>query len=199
MNLEGVSARDINCYAAYEWFKQMDRFGVITKAHLSGKYRNRNNYWLKKLLSIGWMYREKDHYRMKGQHEVWRILGVKPCKKANGKYGFKYIKLVVDSDDTFLKDVKDGIFKHLVKRRKNQIAYRLASGRHSKRNEILKKGTRVELSGTCAAKLFGYKSFTSGLKYRNKYFKVTRGKKIKFLDEQGYLRYGYECGRVSLY
>ncbi len=139
------------------------------------------------------------HYTLKAYQAVWRLMGVKKCKSKKGIYRFKYIKFIVENDKTFLKDVKDGVFKHLVERKKNQIAYRLASGRSSKRSDIRKRGTIVEMSGERAKYLFGYKHFTTGIKYRNKYFKVKSGIMFNYLDEQGYRRYGYECGKISLF
>lgn len=194
-----VPVKKLQTYAAYLWFKkESNRFGVFTKADLNKKYRNRNNYWLKRLLSVGFVVVEGDHYRLKGYHEVWRILGVQKCRKKSGIYAFKYVKFQLDNDDTFLKDFKDGMFRHLAERKKNQIAYRLASGRLT-RKEIRRRGTVVGLSGTCAAKMFGYKAFSSGLKYRQKYFKVFKGAKYQFLDEQGYECTRYECGQISLF
>lgn len=194
-----VPVKSLQAYAAYLWFKKVNRFGIFTKADLNKKYRNRNNYWLKKLVSMGFITVQGDRYLMKGYQEVWRLLGVKKCRKKSGIYAYKYIKFVLDNDDTFLKDVKDGVFRHLVERKKNQIAYRLASGRPSRRRDIRRRGTIVELSGTCTAKMLGYKAFSSGLKYRQKYFRVTRGTKYTYLDEQGYECTRYECGRISLF
>lgn len=194
-----VPVKQLQAYAAYLWFKKVNRFGHFTKADLNKKYRNRNNYWLKKLVSMGLITVSGDRYYVKGYQEVWRLLGVKKCRKNSGIYAYKYTSFILDNDDTFLKDVKDGVFKHLVERKKNQIAYRLASGRPSRRRDIRRKGTRVPLSGKRTATLFGYKAFSSGLKYRQKYFRVTKGKKFEFLDHQGVRTVGYECGRISLF
>lgn len=193
-----IPVKQLQAYAAYLWFKKVNRFGHFTKADLNKKYRNRNNYWLKKLVSMGLITASGDRYYLKGYQEVWRLLGVKKCRKNSGIYAYKYTSFILDNDDTFLKDVKDGVFKHLVERKKNQIAYRLASGRISRR-EIRRRGTYVQLSGTRTAKLFGYKAFSSGLKYRRKYFKVTKSTKYQYLDEQGYQCTRYECGKVSLF
>lgn len=193
-----IPVKTLQAYAAYLWFKKVNRFGHFTKSDLDKKYRNRNNYWLKKLVSMGLITVSGDRYFIKGYQEVWRIMGVKKLRKNSGIYAYKYTSFILDNDDTFLKDVKDGVFRHLVERKKNQIAYRLASGRLSRR-EIRRRGTSVKLSGTRTAEMFGYKSFSSGLKYRRKYFKVYTGEKYQFLDEQGYQCTRYECSRVSLF
>lgn len=155
-------------------------------------------------MSVGFIERKGDVYLMKSYQAVWRIMGVKQSMKKDGHLGFKYWKIVVDdkkksaleNDKEFLKNVKDGVFKHLVNRRKNQIAFRLALGRPLK--NIRRKETIVELSGTVAAKMFGYKAWSSGLKHRDKYFKVFKGVRFSFLDHNGVLCSRYECSKVSL-
>ena len=188
----------LHCYSAYLWIKKFNRFGVIRKSSIPKQYRNRANYWIKKLVSVGFVESCGDHYRLKSYQSVWRLMGIKKSRTKSGIYKFKYWVIVVDNEKSFLKDVKDGVFKHLVERRKNQIAFRLASGRQSVRASIRRKGTDVELSGKVAAKLFGYKYFTTGIIYRDKYFKVTRGVKFNFLDFNGVECTRYECGKVSL-
>jgi hypothetical protein len=194
-----VPVGTLHLYSAYLWFKQFNRFGVIRKSSIPREFRNRANYWLKKLVSCGFITPEGDHYRLKSYQSVWRQMKVKKSRTKSGIYKFKYWIIKVDSQKSFLKDVKDGVFKHLVERRKNQIAFRLASGRQSVRTAIRRRGTVVELSGKVAAKLFGYRYFTTGVKYRDKYFKVIKGQKFQFLDHQGVECTRYECGKVSLF
>jgi hypothetical protein len=189
----------LHLYAAYLWFKRFDRFGVIRKSSVPRQFRNRANYWLKKLVSAGWIYQEGDHYRIRSYQDVWRLMGVNKSRTKSGIYKFKYWIIKVDSDKSFLKDVKDGVFRHLVERKKNQIAYRLAFNNPNKVKSTRKKGTVVGLSGNVAAKMFGYAYWTSGLTYRDKYFKVSRGERFSFLDHNGVLCYRYECGKVSLF
>lgn len=192
-----VPVATLHCYAAYLWFKKFDRFGVINPSKLPKQYRNRTNYWLKRLLSVGFIERQGDCYTLKAYQAVWRLMGIKKCKTKSDHFKFKYWKLVIDNDKSFLAQVKDGVFKHLARRIKNQIAFRLVNGRTSKIKGI--RRNHVELSGNTTAKLFGYAYWTSGVKYRNKYFKVIKGERYSFFDHNGVVCTRYECGKVSLF
>jgi hypothetical protein len=194
-----VPVGTLHLYSAYLWFKQFNRFGVIRKSSIPREFRNRANYWLKKLVSCGFITPEGDHYRLRSYQSVWRQMKVKKSRTKSGIYKFKYWIIKVDSQKSFLKDVKDGVFKHLVERRKNQIAFRLAFNNPNKVKVERRKGTVVKLSGQVAADLFGYRCFTTGVKYRSKYFKVTRGEKYQYLDYQGVQFTRFECGKVSLF
>jgi hypothetical protein len=196
-----VPVGTLHLYSAYLWFKQFNRFGVIRKSSIPREFRNRANYWLKKLVSCGFITPEGDHYRLKSYQSVWRQMKIKKSRTKSGIYKFKYWIIKVDSQKSFLKDVKDGVFKHLVERRKNQIAFRLAFNNPNKVKSHRRKGTVVELSAKVASKLFGYSkySWSSGLKARDKYFKVTRGIKYTYLDFRGVETTRFECGKVSLF
>jgi hypothetical protein len=192
-----VPVKTLHCYAAYLWFKKINRQGILTADNLPKAFRNRNNYWLKKLVSVGFITHSGDSYSIRSYQDVWRIMGVQKCRKNTGHDAYKYVKYEFNNDKTFLKDVKDSIFKHLVERKKNQIAHRLASGRPIKR--IRQIGTCVKFSGERAKEMFGYKAFSSGLKARDKYFKVFRTfERTTFLDHNGVKCWRFECSEISL-
>lgn len=196
---DSIPVGKLRCYAAYLWVKKFNRKGVISHSDIHPDYRNRFNYWIKKLVSAGFVSKHDGYYSIRSYQHVWRILGVKRFKTQSGHLKFKYWKITVDSEKTFLKDIKDGVFRHLANRKKNQIAYRLANGNNSLKLRTRKLGTFVNLSGRSAAKLFGYKYFSSGLKYRDQYFKVRKGDRFSFLDHNGVKCFKNECAKISLY
>lgn len=181
----------------------MNRHGILSKKDLrSGKFRNRNNYWLKKMISVGFIEDCGETVRVKSYQEVWRILGVKQSKKKDGHYAYKYSTIEVLDQHNFIKEAKDIIFRRLVNRKKNQIKHRLVAGMSSaKKRTFLKSETSVELSSKAVAKLLGYAysdyCYTSGYKYRAKYFKVESKKHtVRYLNSSGSYSFKNVCDLV---
>lgn len=184
----------LKCYCAYLWFKT--RSGEL---ELNSAYKNRNYYWVRKLYSCGFLIQKDGVYRLKSYQEVWRLMGVERVNKTKNFKGFRYFKIYCPNPDTFLKDALDQILKHIVERKKKQIAKRLALGLHRKVDSIRKTET-VQFSCQSTAKLLGYRSDTSGYDYRMRYFKVIfkKRERIEYLKPNGLKFYRNPCNYVRL-
>lgn len=183
----------MKCYVAYLWFKT--RSGQL---ELNKAYRNRNNYWVKKLISCGFIYRDKGCIRLKSYQEVWRIMGVERINKVNGILGFRYFK-VEASPENFMKDCLSQILKFIAERKKSQIVKRLESRLHRK-GKLIRQTETVKFSCESTAKLFGYRSEMSGCKYRKVYFNVKKTglPMVKYLKPSGCYFFKTPCDSISL-
>lgn len=138
------------------------------------KLRVSNRYWLEKLVNAGWAYRDGKAYCLRSYDYVWDSLGIKKTKghKHRG-YHTKFYKLDPDEFDfekkVYIKQIIDQL---LVRTASNKVRRMLHA---KKRTHYICQSSdeRLEFFGVRkAADLFGFKSPSTGLKYRKKYFCV---------------------------
>lgn len=189
-------------YAAYLYFKTVNRFGVFTIQEAYGGNRDRANYWIRKLLKAGWVTKHGNQYQLKSYQEVWSIMGCEKFKKQRtGLYFFKYKKYDSKPElgiNEALKYLLDLIQTEYAEKAKRQIRFKLSNG--DKRKVEGEKNTTKKLEYSCdkAKVLFGYTSPTSGSKYRNKYFKVNqrRGRRLGVHPIFGTITNLFYCGEI---
>lgn len=141
------------------------------------------------------MRREGEYYVLKSYEGVWGILGIKKPKFRKGQR-YRFYKLLDHSTwSEFKKKVIDDIQGLQTERKIAQFKRRLNNAGMS---------TDVNhsplFSAQAAAKLFGYKSRTSGSRYREKYFEMVKEPlrlRLKYTSDM--LPYfQFDCKRIIL-
>jgi len=191
-NWQGVRWENRNIYIAYLWVKRYSRFGRV---HISALPKKHFGHWIIKLLSVGFMRREGDYYVLIGYEKVWCILGIGKVKFKGGKrYRFHRV-LDCSTWSFFKKKLIDDIQGFQTERKKAQFRRRLNYAGVSTDVKY-----RPLFSSESAAKLFGYKSRTSGSKYRDKLFDVVQEPTVLRLHytSDRYPYFKFDCKRVDL-
>lgn len=192
-NWQGITWEKRNVYVAYLWVKRYSRFGRIHISHLPKKHFHHH---ITKLISAGFMRRDGEHYVLLGYEQVWKLLGIKKvnCNKTKKHSFFKLLDYSTWS--VFKQKTIESIQGYQTERKKAQLKRRLKSQVGMSKDVIY----RPLFSGAAAAKLFGYKSWITGGKYRQKFFDVVeeplRLRLHKTSDELPYWK--YDCKRIEL-
>lgn len=193
-NWENISWEHRNIYVAYLWVKRYSRFGRVHRRHLPKKHFW---HWISKLVSVGFMRLEGDYYVLKGYNEVWGLLGISKVKTGAGKRFRFYKGLDLQTNwSSFKKKVVSDILGFQAERKKAQVKVKLKY-----RGMSTDVSTQSILFGSSsAAKLFGYKSRTSGSRYREKMFDLVKEPlKLRLKHTSDGLPYfQFDCKRVLL-
>jgi len=141
------------------------------------------------------MRREGDYYVLIGYEKVWKLLGINKLKFREGKR-HRFYKIIDHSTwSLFKQSVIEDILGFQVERKKAQIRRRLNYAGVSK---DVKHSTLFSAEST--AKLLGYRSRTSGSKYRDKLFDVIKEPlrlRLKYTsDKLPYFQ--YECKKIRI-
>ena len=168
------------------------------------KQRVSNRYWLEKLVNAGWAYRDGKAYCLKSYDHVWAMLRVNKTKahKHRGLYT-KFYKLDPEEFDLEKKIYNKQIIDLLLKRTASNQMRRMRFKRTH--NTCQSSDERVEFFGVRkAAKLFGFKSPSTGHKYRKLYFEVIPSeRKLRRTSKEEYRKWGgveflYEADKIAL-
>lgn len=203
-----------NAYVGYLWLKNQYPNGLLP-ASFSGEHRSHNNFWRKKLIELGWIVQVRGKYCLRTYQFVWRALGVKKVRRRKERKKnefwtvFSYIQLDPDfktfSRKKFKINILRSIREHLTEVKKTQIAFRLASrtfaspSQQRKYLSLIRKSRKPEFSSRAAAKMFGYKSESSGLKLLRKHFKVIRKSTVTvYLNHHNLPFFRNSCSVISL-
>lgn len=202
-----VSVETQKLYAAYLWFKQMAPYGSLPKKSLQ-KHRHKAYYWGKKLVQQGWVEDRGTSYHIKTYQFVWHQLGVetvnrrkrtkKGIKIFNG-YGFKRIS-PMNFEGNFLKKTFEEIQCLAVETYKAQVTGRLTTTLRKSREYVQSFETPL-LSVYGAMRILGYKSASSGHKYREKYFDLVKPPlvlKRRWCERTEDVRVMYPCYKIKL-
>lgn len=190
-------------YAQFLDFKSYNPQGRLTPADF-GRIKSQrvsNRYWLEKLVSAGWAYKDGKAYCMRSYKHVWTSLSIAPRPESEDRFYFyklKEDKLALDKK-TYTKQ----IIQHLLER---TVANKLRRMKYAKKTDTIVLGKR-ETSGffgvRSAAKLFGRKSPATGAKYRDKFFsvikeprKVYRTSNIEY--DKWSAEFMYKCDKILL-
>lgn len=191
-NWENITWENRNIYIAYLWTKRYSRFGRVHVSHLPKRHFG---HYISKLISVGFMRREGDFYVLIGYDKVWSLLGINKVKFGKGKR-FRFYKVLDHSTwSMFKKELIEDIQGFQTERKKAQFRRRL-----NKAGMSPDVDHRPLFSAKASASLFGYKSRTSGSKYRNKLFDVVNEPlKLRLRYTSDRLPYfQFECKRIEL-
>lgn len=199
----------LKLYSAFLWFKATSDCkkthtgrGIVSygKAYKKDfKNRNKRNYWAKKLLKVGWIEDNGTHYQLKSYQHVWKYMGVEKVNKRGKKSckGYRYSFLTINKGCDFVSEVFKEIQCYLVDRKKRQILRSIAG---EDRRKAPRNSTAL-LGSYGVAVMLGYKSKSSGHKYRDKYFDVVR-EPMRLLKRYNWItddiRPMYPCFSVKL-
>lgn len=195
VNFVNVKYEDRNLFVA---FLYLQRFSPYGRVHISNVPKRHFHHWITKLQGAGLIRREGEYYILKRNKEVWRLLNIKKVK-SYGKLCYRFRKLPNEFSQLpwsdFKKAVIDNIQSYLAERKKYQIRERLKIA-----------GTPIgdkscSLFGSKASRLlFGYRSDTSGSKYRRKWFDVVDEplKRREHFTVDGLPYYKYDCKKIYL-
>jgi len=141
------------------------------------------------------MSREEDYYVLKSYEIVWKLLGI---QKVNVKAGKRYRFHKISDYSTwsiFKKKTIEDIQGYQTERKKAQFKRRLNYAGMSP-----DVSHSPLFSSQAAAKLYGYKSRTSGSRYRERFFDVVKEPlKLRLKYTSDLLPYfQFDCKRVSL-
>lgn len=197
---------DFKDYVRYLWFKKIDRQGIVLFSQMrSEKYTNHN--WMRALVKRGWAIKTPIGYQLISYQAVWRSMGINRVKKtATGREFFKYLRLPCWIKSYTTKDFFNYCVKYIreemARIKRQHLTYRLLTGKHYQTN--LKNAAQVKhnlfvigafekpvFTTKAAAKLYGYKSASSGRKLLLKYFSLsldhdTIPRKVLRQDDNGY-------------
>ena len=141
------------------------------------------------------MSREGDYYVLKSYEVVWKLLGIQKVNIAGGKR-YRFHKISDHSTwSIFKRKTIEDIQGYQTERKKAHFKRRLNyAGMSPDVNHS------PLFSAKAAAKLFGYKSRTSGSRYRERYFDVIKEPlKLRLKYTSDLLPYfQFDCKRVSL-
>lgn len=192
-NWENISWEKRNIYIAYLWVKNYSRFGRV---HISKIPKKHFGHYITKLISAGLMKREGEFYVLLSYESVWGLLGI---KKVNvfGKQVYRWRKLAdnIPSWREFKVKTIFDIQAFQTERKKAQIKKKVYIGNSP-------EGVNITplFSSKASCKLFGYKSRTSGSKYREKFFDVVSEPlrlRLKYTsDKLPYFQ--FDCKRIEL-
>lgn len=202
-------------YLAYLWLKVNFQSGVLPDT-FTGDQRNFFNYWRKKLIRLGWVYEWRGRYHLRAYQFVWRSMGVKKVKvtkknritkKQSTRPGFRFIEISFkySSRKEFISQTLKHIRLNEVEYKKNQIAYRLLHRTFCSHRQKLKlirairKSEKPMFSSSASAKMFGYKSESSGYQLLLDFFKVTnQPEKTTYLSPSNLPFYRFNSYQISL-
>lgn len=190
VNWVDISYEHRNIYIAYLWVKRYSRFGRVHKRHLP---KSHFWHWISKLISVGFMSKEGDYYVLKGYEKVWGLLGIQKVNfRKSKKYRF-YKVLEASSWALFKKKMIKEILG-------NQTSRKIKQLRRYNNGGMSTDVSFSPLSSETVAKLFGYRSRTSGNKYRAEMFEVVKEPLVRRLlltsDELPYFK--FDCKKVKL-
>lgn len=189
-------------YAAYLYFKSIDRSGKFTIQQAYGKNRDKANYWIRKLVKAGWATKEHNLYSLKPYQAIWEIMGCEKFrKKRTGLFFYKYAKYDIIPEmgiNQALVYLFDLIQKECAERVKRQIRFKLSNGDNRGKVKLEANSQKLEFSVDKAGKLLGYTSPASGSKYRGKYFKVRqrKGRRLGVHPIFGNITSLFFCGEI---
>lgn len=177
-------------YAHYLDFKLYNPQGRLTPRIYSRVRKNRvkNKYWLDKLVSVGWASKsDKGTYYLASYKAVWKILG--------GTEDFYRINPDDLSDTDYIKELIGELLQRTADNKRRRIA-----------KTVNKCGVKdfVSYGVRKAAELFGYKSPTTGSKYRSRYFSVLKSDRKVFrttnkqYEENNCAEFMYKCDMIAL-
>jgi hypothetical protein len=182
LNFEGVTYKDRRLYCRYLDFKAQSESGVF-KIYLK-RYRRTYYRDFQRLIDRGWASPchegEDGSISLRAYQYVWRDLGIQPCRMRgrHGKFGYNYYKLDVDllplERGNYLKAIEDSI-------RKKQATRQAAQMRWSLKRKGM-DNTKANFGANAAARLFGYKSASSGSKVRKQYFSVIEAPSLPYFN-----------------
>jgi len=178
---------DFKDYVRYLWFKKMDRQGIVLFSQMhSDRYTNHN--WMRSLIKRGWATRIKGGYQLISYQAVWRSIGIKRViRRADDREFFKYRKLPCWIKTYTTKDFFNYCVKYLreemARTKRQHLTYRLLMGSKYQTNpknvaqvkrNLFQIGVfeKPVFTTNAAAKLYGYKSPSSGKKLLMKYFEI---------------------------
>jgi hypothetical protein len=212
VNIDKMPVATLKLYSAFCWFKSVSdvkqteiknskgiiSYGKAFKKNFSN--RNKRNYWAKKLTSHGWIVDCGEYYSLSTYKAVWERMGVKKVRKnpkdPNTTLDYRYKFLTINKGSGFIAECFKDIQCYIVDRSKSKISRSIA-GEASKQRTI----KTALLSSKGVAKILGYKSKSTGHKYREKYYDVvkkplTRTLRYDLVTDS--LFYMYPCFEVRL-
>jgi len=182
----------------------------ILPVSFSGPERSFDNYWKKKLIRLGWVYEWRGRLHLRSYQFVWRSMGVTKVKKFKGKktfLGFRFEKIFIrySNRKEFISQTLKRIRLNEVEYKKNQIAYRLLNRTFcSHRQKVklirsIRKSEKPMFSSSASAKMFGYKSESSGYQLLLDFFEVAnQPEKTKYLSPSNLPFYRFNSYKISL-
>lgn len=183
VNFNGVPYKDRRLYVRFLDMKLQTTEGIFrikVRRHRRTYYRE-----AAKLVDKGWARRctpgEKGLVALRSYQHVWRDLGVMryPIRRRGNRAGYVYYKVpcghFADDRPTYLRQIECEIKKRLAKRQAAQIRWRL-------NNKACNENTQATFSARSAARLFGYRSPSTGSKLRKENFEVIPGPSVPYFN-----------------
>lgn len=194
-NLFSLSPKEVKLYAAYLDFKLFNPEGVIQLPFARKADRGYYSYWLRKLVAKGWVSLMGSKYSLRSYQEVWKSMGVhQPWNVDVQKYRYAYVQIACDNLSFERKLYRNQIIEFIRNRiagnKVRQIKWRLKN-----RQTPAMAKTETFMSSRAVAKLFGYKSSSSGHKTRQKYFNVIPEPLVTIKTIDGYRKL---CKKIAI-
>lgn len=194
----------LNPYIAFTLFKTFNPQGRITKRELNASSTDRwyYNRWIKRICSLGWAIEANGVYYLKSYPQVWRSLGVKPCRYKSNRSKLLYITVQPSALPELrakrVKKIKDLIQRSICDRHRSQRRYKIRQAqkqklsivdqsiferqrqrqKHRLKGKYQTKRKPVPLSSEGVQKLLGYKSQSAGQRAWKRYFSMSRKKSV---------------------
>jgi hypothetical protein len=192
-NWQGVNWENRNIYIAYLWMKRYSRFGRVHISHLPKRHFG---HWISKLISVGFVKREGEYLILIGYHKVWTLLGISKVNYRGHKvHRWRKLPDFYNTWSEFKKKLIEDIQGYQTERKKAQFRRRYSLAGSPKGVDYTPL-----FSAASAAKLFGYKSRTSGSRLRERFFDLVeepvRLRKKHTVDGLPYFQ--FECKKIQI-